>query len=58
MNYQDKISIRIALSEGKQMYKTSRKFRNQPVYESLNPETRKLMGLKPLSELGFYKVGG
>ncbi len=51
-------SILTALNEGRQMYKKSKKYKGRDVYESLNPDTRKLMGLTPLSQLGFTETPG
>ena len=57
LNKKDAKSILIALKEGRQIYKTSKKTKNGSfIWESLNPETRKLIGLTPLSELGFIDL--
>ena len=57
LNKKDVQSILTAFKEGRQIYKTSRKSKGGfSIYESLNPDTRKLMGLTPLSELGFVEV--
>ena len=57
LNKKDVQSILTAFSQGRQIYKTTRKSKwGGDIWESLNPETRKLMGLKPLSELGFVEV--
>jgi len=56
LNKKDVESILTALKEGRQTYKKSKKYRGNDVFESLNPDTRKLMGLTPLSELGFVEV--
>ena len=56
LNKKDVGSILTALKEGRQTYKKSKKYRGNDVFESLNPDTRKLMGLTPLSELGFVEV--
>ncbi len=55
LNKKDVESILTALKEGRQTYKKSKKYRGNDVFESLNPDTRKLMGLTPLSELGFVR---
>ena len=52
LNKKDVKSILTALNEGRQIYKTSRKTKSGLlIWESLNPDTRKMMGLTPLSEL-------
>tara|TARA_B100000787_G_C16051150_1_gene231287 strand:+ start:432 stop:623 length:192 start_codon:yes stop_codon:yes gene_type:complete len=56
LNKKDVQSILTAFAEGKQVYKTSRKHGKLPIYESLNPNTRKLLGLKSLYDLGFMEV--
>jgi|TARA_R110000803_G_scaffold112781_1_gene181195 hypothetical protein len=57
LNKKDVKSILKALNEGRQIYKTSKKTPDGSFYwESLNPDTRKLMGLTPLSELGFVEA--
>ena len=57
LNKKDMKSILTALNEGRQIYKTSRKTKSGLlIWESLNPDTRKLMGLTPLSELGFVEA--
>ena len=57
LNKKDVKSILTAFNEGRQIYKTSRKTKTGSfIWESLNPETRKLMGLTPLSELGFVEA--
>ena len=56
LNTKDIKSILDAMNEGRQMYKKSKKYKGRDVYESLNPDTRKLMGLTPLSELGFVEA--
>ena len=57
LNKKDIKSILTALNEGRQIYKTSRKSKGGfSIYESLNPDTRKLMGLTPLDELGFVEA--
>tara|TARA_B110000196_G_C20487114_1_gene360696 strand:- start:174 stop:350 length:177 start_codon:yes stop_codon:yes gene_type:complete len=43
--------IKSALAQGKQIYNTGRKLHGNDVYETLNPESRKLFNLKPLSEV-------
>jgi|TARA_B100000780_G_C20775666_1_gene307995 hypothetical protein len=53
LNTKDIKSILDAMNEGRQMYKKSKKYKGRDVYESLNPDTRKLMGLPTLEQLGF-----
>jgi len=52
-NWQEQNRIMIALVNGRQMYDTGRTIGRQkhPVYETVNPHSRKLMGLKPLEEV-------
>ena len=46
LNTKDIKSILDAMNEGRQMYKKSKKYKGRDVYESLNPDTRKLMGFQ------------
>ena len=50
-NWRQQNKIMLALAKGRLVYDTGKKIRGNKVFESLNPNTRKLFGLVPLEDL-------
>ena len=50
-NWRQQNRILDAIEQGRLVYNTGRKINGHEVWESTHPETRELIGLKPLTEI-------